>query len=453
MADNVTITKNANSTPPPDTIIATDDVGRAQYQRMKVDLGGDGASVPLVGGQLTSAASLPVVLASDQSSIPVSATLTSELSAFGEVITAHLTPRVALTFSYNINTELATTALTGSGTATSTNRLLTLSTTAATSSSASLSSRRLLDYQPGIGALARFTALFTAGAAGSNQFIGVGDATDGFFFGDVDGTKVVIRRSAGVDYTAAQASWNRDPADGTGDLPVIDFTKGNVFQIRYQWLGFGMIRFYIENPATGGFVLCHAIEYANTATAPSVENPSFPLYAFVENTTNNTNIVLKSASMGGYLEGQHTELGIVRAAQNRKLAVTTTLTNILTIRNKSTFASVTNRMHVRILELSVDADGTKAVDVKLIRGATLGGSPSYTDVSTSTSVIDFDVAGTTVTGGVFLKSITLAKLESKDLEVAPLDIELFPGETLTFAAAASSATSDIGVAVTWRESL
>lgn len=52
--------------------VATDLVGDAHHQRVKVDLGGDGASSPLVRGQQTAANSLPVVLASDQAALSVS---------------------------------------------------------------------------------------------------------------------------------------------------------------------------------------------------------------------------------------------------------------------------------------------------------------------------------------------------------------------------------------------
>lgn len=57
--------------------VATDDVGGAHYQRMKLDVGADGASSPLVRGAQTSANSLPVVLASDQAAVTVSGTVTA----------------------------------------------------------------------------------------------------------------------------------------------------------------------------------------------------------------------------------------------------------------------------------------------------------------------------------------------------------------------------------------
>lgn len=66
MADNVAITPASGAT------IATDNVGGVQYQRIKLDLGGDGASSPFLRGQQTRANSLPVTLASDQDSLPVS---------------------------------------------------------------------------------------------------------------------------------------------------------------------------------------------------------------------------------------------------------------------------------------------------------------------------------------------------------------------------------------------
>jgi len=55
MADNVTLNPGELG-----AVVATDDVGGVQYQRVKLDLGGDGATVPVVGSLPVSAASLPL---------------------------------------------------------------------------------------------------------------------------------------------------------------------------------------------------------------------------------------------------------------------------------------------------------------------------------------------------------------------------------------------------------
>lgn len=65
MADNVSITAGSGTT------VATDDVSGAHYQRVKVDVGGDGAASPLVRGQQAKANSLPVTLASDEDALAV----------------------------------------------------------------------------------------------------------------------------------------------------------------------------------------------------------------------------------------------------------------------------------------------------------------------------------------------------------------------------------------------
>lgn len=49
MADNITF-QSTVATPPSGAVVATDDVGGVQYQKVKIDLGGDGASSPLTSG-------------------------------------------------------------------------------------------------------------------------------------------------------------------------------------------------------------------------------------------------------------------------------------------------------------------------------------------------------------------------------------------------------------------
>jgi hypothetical protein len=63
MADNINITPGSGKT------IAADDVSGVLYPRNKVSIGVDGSATDLAFGQTTSANSLPIVIASDQSAI------------------------------------------------------------------------------------------------------------------------------------------------------------------------------------------------------------------------------------------------------------------------------------------------------------------------------------------------------------------------------------------------
>ena len=377
-------------------------------------------------------------------------------SAFGEVETVRPTPIVQIDFVYNINADIVDSSTTGSGTVTQANSMAVLSTTAASSSSAKIQSKRLVKYRPGQGTHIRGTALFTTGAANSTQLFGAGDDVNGVFFG-YNGTSFgVLHRNNSIDTWIPQTSWNGDIMNGSGGVNnqssiTLDPTKGNVYEIQFQWLGFGSITFSIENPATGTFIPVHNINYANNNTVPSFTNPSFPIIWEVENTTNATNIVLKGASALAEVEGIVEYLGPRNAIGNTKSGVTTTLTNILTVRNKSTYQSTTNRTPINIIKYTVAVDGTKPAEFQLIKNTTLGGSPSYTDISTNTSVVEYDTAGTTITGGQVIDFDTIAKDGSITIVPSPIDVFLNPGETLTLAVAATTSTTDATASIRWVE--
>ena len=390
---------------------------------------------------------------------PVSNALQVDIprSAFGEVEVVEPTPVVQADFIYNVNADMVDSIVTGSGTVTQADSMVVLQTTATTSSSAMVETKRYLKYRPGQGCHVRGTALFTTGVANSEQLFGAGDSVDGLFFG-YNGTSFgVMTRNNSVDTWVAQADWNGDKMDGTGGAsnPTgqnLDTTKGNVYQINFQWLGFGLIEFAIEDANTGRFVPVHSIAYANANTVPSLLNPSFPILWSVENTTNNTNITLKGASCVGEIEGRIEYLGPTNAIGNSKTGVTTTLTNVLTIRNKSTYQTLTNRTPINLLKYSVSVDGNKPAEFQLVKNTTLGGTPSYTDISTNTSVIEYDTAGTTVTGGQAVDFGTLGATGSaSESGTSTTDIILLPGETLTLAVRATTATTDATVAIRWVE--
>lgn len=372
-------------------------------------------------------------------------------TAFDELLIAELTPVIQLQFPYNINTDLLSITTSVSGDVYQSNTKAVIETGASSSSSASLESKHVLKYNPGQGSLVRFTAIFTTGVVGSSQIIGIGDDQDGFFVGCDDDTFGILRRQNGVDTWTYQTNWNGDKADNSGTLPIIDFTKGNVFQIRYQWLGYGAIKFYIENPSNGKLILVHTIPYANAYTIASIYNPTLPLFVKAENTTNDTNIKIETSSLAGFVEGklETKSSSLVKAKGNLKAAITTE-TNLITIRNKGTYQSKTNRVRVKPIFISLANEGTKTVKYRYLLNATIGGSPSFNSIDVNNSVIEYDIAGTTITDeGSELFTVDLAKSDS-DRITLPFDIPLNPGDSLTITAESSSST-DAEASVTWEE--
>lgn len=375
----------------------------------------------------------------------------SQLTAFGETQVAQLTPKLYAQFPYNINSELFTDNSTASGTLSVANSFCQISSGAASSSTGKITSIPVIEYHPGTGGLVRFTAVFDTAVEGNNQIIGAGDDNNGFFVG-YNGTDFGIwRRKDGADFFTAQDAFTDDKLDGTGSSGMtLDTSKGNVFQIQYQWLGFGEIRFYVENPVSGKLFIFHRIVYANANTGVSISNPTLPFQAESTNTTNNTDIVLKVPSVGIYSEGiDGNAMHLVHGKSNTKTGVTTE-NNIITIRNNATYATKTNLLRVQPKLVSAASDGNKPAVITCYKNASLGGSPSYTNFNANTSPVSFDVAGTTVSNGIEILTFTLAKSGNDIVYLDQLPIILAPGDTFTVTGQSSQA-ADISVSITWEE--
>lgn len=270
----------------------------------------------------------------------------------------------------------------------------------------------------------------------------------------ISGTSVVgsfaqiIVGSAETEEWIAQTSWNKDPADGTGIMPSLDTTKGNVFAIQYQWLGFGDIDFYINDPVSKKFILVHRIEYANANTRPSINNPTLPALFKVKNTSNTSNIQLKTGSVGLFIEGrangEHTHHGV----SNTKTGITTE-TPVLSILNKGVFQGKINRAPIRLTFTSIAADGTKPVLFRFKSGDTLTDA-SFSDVETNGTVISFDTSATASTGGDELFGVGLSRTGSETISLATASVSMTPNSHLTVTAESANST-DVTVSFNWED--
>lgn len=285
-----------------------------------------------------------------------------------------------------------------------------------------------------------------------------GNKAGTFSLVDTDATGVAgtfAETVAGVSTTnnwTAQSSWSEDVMDGTGSSDMtLDPTKINVYRIHFQYLGAGAISFEVENPATGRFVHVHEIEYANANILPSLVNPTLPLHVMAKNTSNTSNLTIKTSSMAGMVEGIISDTGLSKGKSNVKIGVGTSQTSVIAIRNNVVYQGKLNRIKTRIAGINFSSDGTKLVTVKVTKNPVLDGTPAFTDVDANTSVISIDTAGTTFTGGIDLGSLQLGKADSKRVTLGPGDLDLLPGDLVVISGATTSSTSDIGASVNWRE--
>jgi len=386
-------------------------------------------------------------------------------SAFGDLRTVSLSPQLQISFEYTvINTEIGTVETANSGTVTQADAMCVVSTGTTTASTAEWESKRHAKYRAGLGGAFRGTGLFTLGVAGTEQMIGLADTDgssashkNGFGIGYDGATFGFMRWQNDVLTTVAQADWD-DPMDGSGDSGMIlDPTKLNVYFIQFQYLGAGAIVLWIENDSTGTMVKAHTILYTNKNTVPSIYNPNFHIMVHALNRGTTSDMIVKSASLAYFIEGETRYIELQQPQFTSGVKEKTTVTTevaIFTIRNKATYASKTNYIDIVLEAVGTSIEASSANNlgqVRLVRNATLGGSPSYADINTTDSLVDIDTAGTTVTGGKELLFTSLAGKNDRESEnLTDYDIILQPGETVTVAgSSANSATIDAGLL--WKE--
>jgi hypothetical protein len=149
-----------------------------------------------------------------------------------------------------------------------------------------------ITYRPHAESYVAFTAIFSAGLANTYQRIGLYDTNNGFFIG-YEGTSFgITKRSGAVDTTVTQASFSEDTLTGqtgsgytrNGTPEAIDFTKDNLFRIRFGWLGAAPIYYEVFSP-DGTWVVFHKIKHPNTAAVPTIQNPNLPITLDVKKTT------------------------------------------------------------------------------------------------------------------------------------------------------------------------
>ena len=88
---------------------------------------------------------------------------------------------------------------------------------------------------------------------------------------------------------------------------------GNVYKITYQYLGFGNITMYIEQPNTAIFIPVHQIKYANSSTITSFGDPSFNIGIVLEKVNDVSLTTLKTASISTFIQGLAVPSPIYRA--------------------------------------------------------------------------------------------------------------------------------------------
>lgn len=251
-----------------------------------------------------------------------------------------------------------------------------------------------------------------------------------FAFTSATAVAAWVQVQIGVNTTdgfVPQSQWN------TNTRPDLDVEKGNVYQVQFQFLGFGVIYFSIEEPTTGLLEVVHVIRYTNENTVPNLGNPTFRIGWVAQNFGNTTPISLSGSSAAMFNEGNLKITEQPRSVFKTTSVDTTVFKNIITLRSRLVMGTKRNRVETLPLFLFALTDSTKGALIEITAESAFSSELNfqYIDKDTSTSEVATDTVD--VTGGRLIASIPVSTLGAR-LDLAELGTFLLPGEAITISA-------------------
>lgn len=298
--------------------------------------------------------------------------------------------------------DLFSESTTGSATVTydANTSTVSLNVTAASGDEVVRQTYRSFSYQPGKSLLVMNTFVMPTAVANQRIRIGYFNTQNGVFL-ERDGTAVYFTRrtyvtGAAIDTRVAQADWNGDKLNGTGESGyTLDLTKAQIFWEDFEWLGVGSVRCgFVIN---GQVIICHTFQNANNLTSVYMTTAILPVRYEITNTGASTAATLKQIcstviSEGGYEKKVAPD---VARRTTARTASTGTWTSLVTIRLASgRTGAVVIPSGFSLLCTTTPAD----YEVALLKNPPFTVNPTY---STSASAnVDFAVDGTLTSASV-----------------------------------------------------
>jgi hypothetical protein len=255
-----------------------------------------------------------------------------------------------------------------------------------------------------------------------------------------------------------QSDWNVDTLDGNGPSGVnMDWSKLNIFQVNFRWLGAGEIRWAVENPETGDMMFIHHEHYSNRNTGVHLDNPSFKIGYIAANLSANTitDSHITGASMMAAIEGHIIDNSYTTAASSGTLASLSqnNLHKVLTLRNALVYQNKINLREMKLKTLSISSQNNSPVEIFLILDGVFSDIHEYIRVGDFSSAhIDNTINGTYVAADEQpIVALINGINGTNTFDLAEYNITLPPNNDITVAVRSAGTIQEVSAALTWSE--
>jgi hypothetical protein len=204
---------------------------------------------------------------------------------------------------------------------------------------------------------------------------------------------------AAVDTRIAQADWNTDKLNGTGNSGfTLDLTKSQIFWADFEWLGVGSVRCgFIINGQT---IIAHQFNNANINASVYMTTAILPVRYEIKNTASASG-TLKQICSTVISEGGYEKRVALRVARMTAVnsSISTSFVPLVSIRLASgrTGAVVIPDGY----SVLPTANSTTTFEIVLVKNPTLTGASWG---ASSSANVEQDISATSFTGGTIVSS-------------------------------------------------
>lgn len=273
-----------------------------------------------------------------------------------------------------------------------------------------------------------------------------GSKSSTYTYSHTTSTGTITQNTAGVTKTSThitQTDWNKNT------FSDLDHAKLNNYAIVF---GNGNFKFYIEDPITDAYINVHIINFLNLNTTVELANSSLRVGFYAASIGSTTDIAVRCSRFSAFIQGEEEQTRNPRSVKNTQ-TVSSSFTNVLTIRNRNTYNYLYNQVEVNPLNLTISSESNKNVEVELRANPTFSGNTNFSNVGTNL-VTDIDTTVNTISSGRLLGSFTLGPTESIDIDLKKLEIAVPPSLRLCIAARVTGGSSSpVTATLTYYENL
>lgn len=221
-----------------------------------------------------------------------------------------------------------------------------------------LTSRRHPRYQSNRGHKFSTAAFFPIPTAAGARRIGLFTPDNGVYFSLENGVLYACLRSLGVEFYKEKIV-----------IPFpFDFSKGNLYDIQFQWRGVGDFFFYVSNSDTKELVKVHETDFLGKREQLSFPNPSLSVGLECESGGDDVEIRLGCVdvtSEGGRIPIEH-----FISASGNEVVVDANGSVLLAVRIPETFIGQLNTKDIDLLRISASSDKKSYVKAFITRDST-----------------------------------------------------------------------------------